>query len=304
MACSRKYMISHYVCRKISKGRKPFEFMKNHSQSILLLFLILLISCNGCKKQTEIEEETIPKAPACLIATQTTKELVRPSQQFKLDMETVIIGNETFQVSTTKKSVYRYDTKGRILTEYNSYTDGHADSVCYQYKSGAVTIRTIDIMNKTFYTEVAELNRQGLAEKLPDGNQATYDQDGYYLTYKNKQGKAAKIDNGNTLENEIVGHDGTPNSVFKSEYDLSKASLPFIRSFYGKIRNLRTSHTIDQNGPFGVYPEVYSVVHKYIFGDEGRIMRQILRGKDGHGPVKYIWGGDQVIVNDFSYVCP
>ena len=78
-----------------------------------------------------------------------------------------------------------------------------------------------------------------------------------------------------------------------------------LRYFHGREpRNLVTSHTIDQNGPFGVYPEVYSVAHKYIFGDEGRIMRQILRGKDGHGPVKYIWGGDQVIVNDFTYLCP
>ena len=281
--------------------------MKNPSRYSLLLF-VLLGSCSGCQQRTN--QEIQAQAPSCLIATQTTKELVSPSQQSQLELETVTVDGESFQVSTVKKSAYSYDQQGRILTEYNQYTDGKADSVLYQYKPMAVTIRTVNlaVTPKASSTAVVVLNSQGLAEYNSYLNQyATYDKDGYLLTLKADEYlsryKTYTIVNGNETESISLGHDATPSHLIKSEYELSKPGLPSIQTFYGKeARNLLLRYTIQQNGPFGIYPDVYIGKYTYTFDNKGLITRQAYRGKNGEPA--YIWGSNTFNVKDFTYICP
>lgn len=269
-----------------------------------LLFVALLASCGGCKKDTE------PATPAqttnCLIATQTTKELVSPSQTSTLDPETVTINGESFKVTTTKKSAYTYDKQGRILTEYNTYPGNKADSVLYQYAPTAVTIRTVNlaVTPKTSSTAIVALNSQGYAEKQPTSNIAKYDKDGYLVSLKdNYYGSSAKIDNGNVIELLFVDSPATSNFIIKNEYDLSKPGLLSVQTFYGKAsRNLQTQSIIDEDNHYYITPNVYKTTYLYAFDNNDRIKRQLLRGKDGEHP--FLYGGDLVRVNDFTYICP
>lgn len=269
-----------------------------------LLFTVLLGLYGSCQKRTN--QVTPVQAPSCLIATQTTKELVSPQNPSLMDLETVTIGKELFRVSTTKKSVYTYDKQGRILTEYNLYPGNKSDSVLYQYMPVSVTIRTIDntATTKPSVAQVVTLNEQGFSEKQPTTSRATYAKDGYLLVLKDEYGEiAAKIDNGNVLEFIWGGRDATPTYTNKNEYDLSKPSLPSIQSFYGKAsRNLLIKTVIQQNGPFGIFPNVYIVDYTHTFDSKGRVECQMQRGKDGEP--RFIYGGDIVGVKDFTYFCP
>lgn len=273
-----------------------------------LLSVALLIS-NGCKKQPEVEEETTPKPPPCLIATKTTKESVRPYQQSQLELETVTINGESVQVSTTKKSVYSYDTKGRILTEYNAYSDAKSDSVLYRYTAGAVTVRTVNLTDKTFQTEVLKLNKQELAEKLingpfPASSNASYDRDGYLTSLTDYYGVPEKIENGNVIQWVFtLEGPGTGDFPYTNSYDLTKPGLPPIKLFYGKSpRNLRTKYTVQQTDYKQTGPVLYTVTYTYVFDDIGRVKRQIEKEKDSG----YIFGGNdgKVTVTDFTYTCP
>ncbi|WP_148562392.1 hypothetical protein [Spirosoma radiotolerans] len=239
------------------------------------------------------------------------KELVSPSQQSQLDVETVTINGESFQVSTTRKSVYTYDAYGRILTEYNQYAGSQAhyngansDSVYYQYMPSAVSIRTIRFADsgKKESIDLIALNKQGYAPKRPNGYEATYDKDGYLLTLKDQWGEA-KVDKGNVVESLFVDSPVTPSYITKSEYDLSKPGLHSVQGFYGKTsRNLLIKQTIDEKFTTQLYPGVHTVKYSYVFNETGNVKRQIFRGKDGE--LGYIYGGDRVTVTDFTYSCP
>ncbi|AKD54675.1 hypothetical protein SD10_06900 [Spirosoma radiotolerans] len=244
-----------------------------------------------------------------MIATKTTKESVSSYQQSQLDLETVTIGNESVQVSTTQKSVYSYDTKGRILTEYNAYSGAKYDSVLYKYTAGAVTIRTINLTDKTFQTEVLKLNKQGLAEKLingpfPTSYNASYDQDGYLTSLTDYYGVPEKIENGNVIQWVFtLEGPGTGDFPYIYSYDLTKPGLPPIKLFYGKSpRNLRTKYTVQQTDYKQTGPVKYTVTYTYVFDDIGRVKRQIEEEKDSG----YIFGGNdgKVTVTDFTYLCP
>jgi YD repeat-containing protein len=276
----------------------------NYSLIYNVIFVCLLASCSDYKKDTQ---QTIPvQSTSCLIASQTTKELVSASQPSTLDPETVTINGESFQVTTTKKSVYTYDTQGRILTEYNQFAGNKADSVLYQYSPGAVMIRTVKLTTpKTVDTLVVALNNQGYAEKKPFGYHVTYDKNGYLISQTDEYGTTAKINNGNVIEEEILGQDATPNHTYRFEYDLNKSGLLSTRSFYGKAsRNLPVKYTIQQNGPFGTYPDVYQATYTYVFNENGFVKRQIFQGKNGEHPYLYGGGGDFIKVLDFTYICP
>ncbi|GAB2581861.1 hypothetical protein [Spirosoma areae] len=273
-----------------------------HPSTYSLLFFTLLLSCGGCKKQDDPGISV--QANSCLIATQTTKELVSPSQQSKLDPETVMIDGESFQVSTTKKSVYTYDAKGRILTEYNQYAGNKADSIYYQYSPMAVSIRTVDLITTPKLSKTSEvtLNNQGLAEKQ-GSIQATYDKDGYLVTLKGEY-LTNIINNGNIIESLLIDHDAGPSHTYKYEYDLNKPGLPPVQAFYGKeSRNLLIKYAVENSRYKGIYPSVYTGTYAYTFDEKSRVKRQIFRGKDGE-IVGYIYGGDKVQINDFTYTCP
>lgn len=284
--------------------------MKNSSRYSLLLFA-LLGSCSGCQQRTD--QAIQAQAPSCLIATQTTKELVSPSQQSQLELETITVDGESFQVSTVKKSAYTYDTKGRILTEYNQYAggwvlpaSGKADSVYYQYSPTSVSIRKVifDDSGKREHTQVVALDSQGFAEQQPTSNLATYDKDGYLTTLRNEYGKpTANIENGNMVEYRFSDSPTTPSYIIKNEFDLSKPGLPSIISFYGKVsRNLIIQSVVDKNNGFLIVPKVYTTTYRYTFDNKGRVKRQFLRHKEGE--IGWIYGDDSAGVIDFTYTCP
>ena len=288
--------------------------MKNPSQYSLLLF-VLLGSCSGCQKLTT-QPTPAQEAPvvACLIATQTTKQLAGPAQQSQLERETVTIGNESFQVSTVKKSVYSYDKQGRILTEYNQYLEanqiryggGSTDSVFYQYSPMAVSRRTVAFAEsgKRERVDVVALDSRGFAEEQPTTNLATYDKDGYLTTLRDQHGKPiARIDNGNVVEYHFSDSPATPSYIYKYEFDLRRPGLPSVRSFYGKpSRNLPIRYTVDEKSLFGS-GKLNALVgtYTYVFNENGSVKRQILRDKEN---IPIIYGGNDVEVNDFAYLCP
>ena len=276
------------------------------------MFFVLLGSCSGCQQRTN--QEIKAQASLCLIATQTTKELVSPSQQSQLELETVKINGESFKVGTVKKSAYTYDKQGRILTEYNQYagsqvhpSSGKADSVYYQYSPTAVSIRTVIFgdSSKREYTHVATLDSQGLAEDhLYSTGIYNYDMDGYLVAIKDEYGKeVAKIENGNVVELRFSDSPTTPSYIIKNEYDLSKPGLPSIVSVYGKAsRNLIMQSVVDKNNGFLIVPKVYTTTYTYTFDDKGRVKRQFLRHKEGE--IGWIYGDDSAGVIDFTYTCP
>jgi uncharacterized protein YcfL len=278
-----------------------------------LLFVFFIVSCSGCKKQSTIDEGTTLKPSSCLIASQTTKELISASQPSTLDPETVTINGESFQVTTTKKSVYTYDTQGRILTEYNQYAGSQAhyaqakaDSVFYQYGPSTIIIHTVmfvDSGKKERTYEVA-LNNQGFAEKQSTTNLATYDKDGYLTTLRDEYGKnIAKIDNGNIIELEYGNTTIGSIYITKNEYDLSKLGMPSVRAFYGKPSyNLLTRSVIDENTGYVIFPNVHMDTYTYIFDAAGHVMRQITRGKNGEP--SFIYGVNTVNTIDYTYICP
>jgi hypothetical protein len=238
---------------------------------------------------------------------------VSASQPSTLDPETVTINGESFQVTTTKKSVYTYDTQGRILTEYNQfagnkahYAQAKADSVFYQYSHLSVNIRTIKFTEneKLETTYEVKLNNQGLSEKTYWGAHATFDKDGYLLALKDPYGIPEQVDNGNVLE-WILYLEGplTEGYRYKNYYDLNKPSLPPVRPFYGRdSRSLITKYTVENAYYPGVPPILYTANYSYAFDSKGHITRQIARGKDGE--IGYIFGQNSVDVIDFTYICP
>lgn len=99
----------------------------NYASTYCFLLIGLLASCTGCQK--EPTQLSSAQQNGCLMATQTTKQLVSERQPSQLDLETVIVDGKSFRVSTTKKSAYTYDEQGRILTEYNQYAGSEANYV-------------------------------------------------------------------------------------------------------------------------------------------------------------------------------
>ncbi|GAB2581854.1 hypothetical protein [Spirosoma areae] len=282
-----------------------------HPSTYSLLFFTLLLSCGGCKKQ---DDPAIPVQPnSCLIATQTTKELVSPSQQSKLDPETVTISGESFNVTTTKKSAYTYDAQGRILTAYNQYAGGQvrpatgrADSVYYQYSPTAVNIRTVifDDNGKTEHINIVSLDSQGFAEKQPTTYLATYDKEGYLTTLRDEYGQStANIDNGNVVESTFGNISYGSIYITKNEYDLNKPGMPSVRAFYGKLsRNLLTRSVVDENTGHVLFPNVHTSTYTYTFDKNGRVKRQFTRDKQGE--IGWIYGNDSASIIDFTYTCP
>ena len=275
--------------------------MKNQSKCTLLL-LGLLIG-GACKKQIEPDIS----APTCLVATQTIKQLAKPNQLL-FEPEMVDINGESLQVSTIQKSVYNYDAQGRITTEYNIYEGGKADSVFYKYKSDSVSIQTVMIATtgRTVQTQEVALNSQGLADKQEKLGYVplytTYDKYGYLVSQKGEFGTIT-IDNGNVIEKLILDHDAGPSYIYRYEYNLNKSGLTPVQTFYGReSRNLLSKYTIQQNGPFSIYPNVYEGTYTYTYDGSGRVKRQILQGKQGE-PISFLYDVDKVVVKDFSYTC-
>ncbi|MBD2751759.1 hypothetical protein [Spirosoma validum] len=234
----------------------------------------------------------------------TVKELAKANQPL-IDSEKVSINGESFVVSTTQKSVYSYDNQGRILTEYNTYTNGKADSVLYLYTSEAVTIRatTITPSSKTSTTNVVALNSQGWAEHRPDTYKATYDKEGYLTSLKYAFGDASVI-NGNVVDQPFGGDDATPTYTYRYQYDLNKAGVAPIQTFYGKgSRNLLTRYVIENDRHDSIYGDSYIGDYDYLFDEKGRIKRQTFRGKQGE-LIGFLFEADKVIVKEFTYICP
>ena len=297
---------------KSSLNHIPVVIMMNLSRCSLLLF-VLLGSCSGCRQRTDQAIQAQAQAPSCLIATQTTKELVSPSQQSQLELEMVKINGESFQVGTVKKSAYTYDKQGRILTEHNQYAggwvlpaSGKADSVYYQYSLAEIKIRTVifDNSGKREHTRVVVLDSQGFAEQQPTSNLATYDKDGYLTTLRNEYGKpTANIENGNVVESTFGNIAVGSIYITKNEYDLSKPGIPSVRAFYGKpSRNLLTRSVIDENTGYVLFPNVYTSIYTYTFDKNGRVLRQIGQRKDGEPG--FIYGVSTVETIDYTYTCP
>lgn len=284
--------------------------MKIQSKDVLL-FLSLFASCSGCKQ--DADPATTLTAPACLIATQTMKELISPSQPSRLDLETVSINGESFQVGTTQKSVYTYDKQGRIVTEYNEYAGSQAqyasakaDSVFYQYSPTEVSIRTVSFADtgKTERIYAVALNSQGLAEKAYAAGKVTYDKDGYIIALNDSYEIPEKVDNGNIVE-WVLYLEGplTEGYVYRNYYDLNKPGLPPVKPFYGKpSRNLILKYTVEHKMYQDASPVIYTATYSYTFDSYGRVTRRIERGKDEE--FGYIFGGNAVTVIDFIYTCP
>ena len=296
---------------KSSLNLIPVKIMMNLSR-YSLLFFVLLGSCGGCQQRTD--QAIQAQVPSCLIATQTTKELVSSGQQSQLELETVTVEGESFQVSTVKKSAYSYDRQGRILTEYNQYLEanqiryggGRADSVFYHYTPTAVSIRTVTFTDssKIERTYSVALDSRGFAEKQPTTNLATYDKDGYLTTLRDEYSRpTANIDNGNMVEYRFGNISYGSIYITKNEYDLSKPSLPSIISVYGKVsRNLLIRSVIDENTGHVLFSNVYTSTYTYTFDKNGRILRQISRRKDGEPG--FIYGVNTVETIDYTYTCP
>jgi hypothetical protein len=106
--------------------------------SACLLGMGFLFACKG--NQKPVGPDKTLEAPSGLIATQTIKELVKSNQPVCQE-EKILIGGETYHVSTVKKSVYRYDSLGRIVTEYNRYPTGALDTISFQYTNSSVWIQ-------------------------------------------------------------------------------------------------------------------------------------------------------------------
>jgi len=283
----------------------------NYVSIYSFLLIGLVASCTGCQK--EPTQLSSAQQNGCLMVTQTTKQLVSERQPSQLDLETVIVDGKSVQVGTTKKSAYTYDEQGRILTEYNQYAGSeanyvraNADSVFYQYSASEVLIRTVSFSDNTknerSYT--VALNKQGLAEKQPLDFKATYDNSGYLMSLVNDDYQlAATIDKGDIIEQTMPGYDATPSHTFRYTYDLDKPGLLAIPTFYGKpSRHLPAGYTIQQNGPFDVYPNVYQVRYTYTFNELGLVKRQIFQGKNGEKAYLY-GGGSPIKVTDFTYTC-
>lgn len=288
--------------------------MKNLSQYSLLLF-VLLGSCSGCQKLTS-QPTPAQEAPvaACLIATQTLKQLTGPGQQSQLELETVTIGNEAFQVSTVKKSAYSYDKQGRILTEYNQYLGGSqilygggsADSVFFQYSPMAVSRRIVTFAEsgRREYEHVVALDSRGFAEKQLTTNLATYDKDGYLTTLRDQHGKPnARINNGNMVEYHFSDSPATPSYVYRYEFDLKKSGLPSVGTMYGKpSRNLPVRYAVDEKDVFGGSRiNAHVGTYTYVFNENGSVKRQVFRNKVN---IPLLYGSNEVEINDFTYLCP
>jgi hypothetical protein len=266
------------------------------------LHILITLSATSCEKQS-IPETTILSAPTCMVVGITTKELLNEKRP-GIDGERIAVGSQTFEVSLSKKSSFSYDSQGRIVTEYHQYSSLDADSIYYQYFAGVIKVRRIEKTGPQTlqYNETIELNEKGYALQRPDTYKATYDANGYIKSLINEYG-TAKIIDGNITELLVVDSPSTPRYLIKNKYDLSKAGLPPIQTFYGiESRNLLVNTIVDKDDQYTITPAVYSSDFSYTFDNKGRITRQIQYGKDGLIP--YIYGGTSVKVNDFTYQCP
>lgn len=286
--------------------------MKSPSQPLVLFFLVLLVSCGGCKKQAD---ETAPAKTSCLIATQTIKESIKPIyQNSTLESETVLINGESFQVSTIMKSAYTYDPQGRIMTEYNQYAgeqiqqnEGITDSVYYQYTPDTVRKRRIKFTTTGKREEiyVDSLNSQGYIEKSY-GGYTTYDAEGYLIsrTHNSWDAVPTKIVNGNVIESGFCQEGPlTEYYIHTSDYDLTKPGLPSIKTFYGKgSRNLIMKYRIDTKPYLSATSGrlAYTGAYSYLFDNNNRVKRQIFRGINSG----FIFGnGSKVTTTDYTYIC-
>lgn len=286
-------------------GYQQIYTIMNYASTYSFLLICLLASCTGCQK----EPEQLSSGPqnGCLIATQMTKELVRPGQTSQLDLETVTVDRKSFRVSTTKKSAYTYDEQGRILTEYNQYADNKADSVFYTYTADSVLISRINIMvsPRVVSTAKVKLNNLGYAENQPYSRKATYDKDGYLTHLESDEGSSIiyKVLNGNVIESSFSDSPATPTHIIKTQFDLTRPGIPTVPTFYGKVsRNLPIKGSIDDDYWGNIIPNVYNTSYTYTFDKVGNVTRQIMHGEDGDPP--FIYGGLKVIVTDFTYTCP
>ncbi|AQG80618.1 hypothetical protein [Spirosoma montaniterrae] len=269
-----------------------------------LFVVALLMGCGGCQKTTDpVAGPAV--SDSVRVARQTIKELISPSQPSRLEEETVVVEGQSYRVGMVQQSSYSYDKQGRILSEYNQYFGASSmtertDSIYYEYVGSAVNIRRVALntVPKRVTTQRLALDSRGFAEEQ-GYTKVTYNDEGYVISRKGEY-LTYSVNNGNETEILMEDHDGGPSHTIKNEFDLTKSGLVPIKTFFGKIsRNLLVGYTIQQNGPFRTYPNVYVGRYSYEFDKNDLVTTEIFNGKTGEPP--YLWGGNKLTVKRLVY---
>ncbi|GAB4000981.1 hypothetical protein GCM10028807_55760 [Spirosoma daeguense] len=273
--------------------------------SVFIYCLALIGIATEFTSCAQKQAQEVAPENGCLIATQTIKKLVSTRQFSQLEPETIVIDRESFQVSTTQKSVYAYDEQGRISIEYTIYPD-KADSAYYHYDSKNVTIKRINLtaLSKPVSIEKIPLNSQGYAEVQFGTRKATYDKNGYLTCLESVGGTNInyKVQNGNLIETSFSDSPATPTHIIRNKFDYTRPGIPTLPTFYGKeSRYLLVQTTIDNQFGASIIPNVYTGNFTHKLDRKGNVLRRVYHGKDGESA--YIYGGLIVIVNDYTYTC-
>jgi hypothetical protein len=249
----------------------------------------------------------------CRVIQQVTKlglaSFSRPYENF-IDIETVVVGGESYTVVSDSKTAYQYDQQGRLAQETQmkylrnirtNIQKVDTSSTNYTYQPGFVTL-TGNNGSATTYP----LNEQGFVSD-DGGYRYTYNAEGFLIEKKNKGSflnVQYTVENGNTIKTVYYDY-GTWTDNYT--YNLVQKNTVINFGLYGRPdRNIRTKHNIVTQNVSPEYApngeirkdDIYTEFDKY-----GRVKRTIqintFQADYTHTPL-----GPYLKVVDYQYACP
>jgi hypothetical protein len=245
-------------------------------------------------------------APANLTNCRVLQHVTKVTYAAKpyIDTEVIVIGGQSYTVSSSTKTAFEYDSQGRLLKETEVYYLWKTSVTTYIYQAGFV-LRQKD----TNPTDTLWLNAQGFVDRETNYKNYTYSTDGLLTGYDYLKPPIYErfiTENGN--QTQIIGYYGTSLGTWTYTYshNLAQKNTVMNAGLYGKPdRNVQTGRVIVTKNVSPEYApngeirkdDIYTEFDKY-----GRIKRTIqvktFEAKDVNTPL-----GPNVKVTDFQYEC-
>lgn len=291
------------------------------------IWLTLLGLGIGCKEVEPVEDRLASiYPPGCQIAKTVYKTLTAGKTPNSIvDAEVITLDDgRSVEVSTSVKSTYLYDEKGRITAVENDHQVGFWQ-FSYKYTTSTVFFTDVYYTEKNGIknvirnnTDTIPLNERGLQTNyyLGGGSILFYNADDQFLkSYPVRPPDSCRYESGNCVERlrnatwtrQTGAWELNDCQRNRYSYDLTRPNLPVTHQYMGRnSKNLPIKEVWEAYRLSG-FPTgpVYQKTYTYTFDEKGRVRRQVAHGKALYGGWLIVDDTGGVGVMDYEYKnCP
>jgi hypothetical protein len=298
-----------FSCKKVIEEVKPPVVTKPGSSTTPPVSTTPVATTPVSSTQPEQPMTELVWDEACQIVKTTYKEVIDNGPY--INPELITVGGKTFKVGLKTITNYKYDEKGRILSEIYG-PDSDSTYRTYKYEGRRVYLYSLlfnGYNKKILRLDTIKLNSQGLSERNGENYfLVDYDQDGYPISYVNFNGNytgSVVMEQKNTIG--VTVNYGTPigTFIYRFTYDTTKLNLPVIKRYLGRESQNLPIQQITEVQKSLYYPNdlVAQINYYYQYDTQGRVKRRIAYER----PLNQSWifgtfnGG--IGVTDYEYAC-